>query len=201
MTNVNYFYDVSCESSPSATRAICSAVGATPTGPVVIASPSGPAGSWTTTTPSSLPGAIVNGIPLDTSSDSLHWTSYSPGANQPNATALSNLYPQSSGYSVAASDCSTGVTNTTTLNALPGGTTSTTVPVGFLPLDIVTTATKAPVVGATVKLTSTTANCGADTYTMPVTDAYGLTQTSVPFGTYSYTVTTAGGVSSPIRPR
>ena len=32
-----------------------------------------------------------------------------------------------------------------------------------------------------------------DTYTLPVTDAYGFTRTSVPYGTYSYTVTKSGG--------
>jgi hypothetical protein len=46
----------------------------------------------------------------------------------------------------------------------------------------------APVSGATITITST--QCGtADSYNLPVTDATGVTQASVPYGTYSYTVT------------
>ena len=67
----------------------------------------------------------------------------------------------------------------------------------MLPLQVVNPLTGAPVSGATVTLTATT--CGSsnnDHYTLPVTDAYGLTQTSVPYGTYSYTVTSKLGVTT-----
>ena len=62
------------------------------------------------------------------------------------------------------------------LNALPGGTGLTTVPLGLLPLQLVN-ASGAPVSGASITLTSTT--CGsayADAYNMPVTDGYGLSR-------------------------
>ena len=46
-----------------------------PTGPVIATSTSGPGGTWTTQTPSSLPGAMVTGIPLETApATTTNWT-------------------------------------------------------------------------------------------------------------------------------
>ena len=104
------------------------------------------------------------------------------------------LYPTLGGYSVAAGDCVNEGNGAPggTLNALPGGTGSTTVPLGLLALQLVN-ASGAPVSGASITITSTT--CGsayADAYNMPVTDGYGLSVISVPYGYYSYTVTIGG---------
>jgi hypothetical protein len=49
-------------------------------------------------------------------------------------------------------------------------------------------ASGTPVVGATITLTSV--GCPiVDTYNLPVTDGEGYTNASVPYGTYSYSVT------------
>ena len=105
------------------------------------------------------------------------------------------LYPQPNGYSIATGDCgAVPVTPAVTpLNAAPGGTASATVPLALLPLQVVTPA-GVPMSGATVKLKTVSGGCAGDTYTMPATDAYGFTRTSVPYGTYSYTVTSALGI-------
>ena len=74
----------------------------------------------------------------------------------------------------------------------PGGTASTTVPLALLPLQVEMAGV--PLVGATVTLCASTCATGNDQYTLPTTDAYGITRTSVPYGTYSYSVKTAGSL-------
>jgi hypothetical protein len=114
------------------------------------------------------------------------------------------------GYFLAAGDClavtpPVGAAKAA-LNASPGGSTSATVPLDLLPLQV-TDSSGVPLSGATVTLTSTSCST-ADKYTLPATDAYGMTRIAVPFGTYTYTVTnslglvtqptvTIGGVTSP----
>ena len=108
------------------------------------------------------------------------------------------LYPYANGYSIAAGDCQAEATSASavSLNAAPSGTASATLPVGLLPLQVVSHAL-VPVGGATVTLTATTSGCGGDQYTLPVTDTNGITRTSVPYGTYSYSVTVNGVKTSP----
>ena len=115
-----------------------------------------------------------------------------------NATLLPNvLYPQAGGYSLVAGDCPAEATSTSTtsLAALPGGTATSTVPLGLLPIQLVD-STGAPVAGATITLTTPSCPTGADAYNMPVTDATGTTVTSVPYGTYTYTVTVGGSATA-----
>jgi Tfp pilus assembly protein PilV len=200
-SSVRYYIDVACESAPSASRSVCAAVGATPTGPIILTTSSGPSGSWTAQTPASLPGATVSGIPLETApAGTTNWSTQVTAGGGTNATTLpSVLFPQPNGYSIAAGDCLAEGTAAaiTPLGAAPGGNATATIPLGLLPLQVVNPTTGAPVSGATVTLTATT--CGGsngDHYSLPVTDAYGLTQTSVPYGTYSYTVTSRAGVTT-----
>jgi hypothetical protein len=121
------------------------------------------------------------------------------------------LYPQQSGYSIAAGDCSaegsyvdtlgsvaaTGVNGT--FSAVPGSTPTATVPLGILPLDVLS-PTGVPVAGARVTLAATSyippvlpattpTACTADSYTMPTTGPDGLSRTAVPFGLYTATIT------------
>ena len=105
-------------------------------------------------------------------------------------TAPNVLYPQSTGYSIAAGDCASEGTAapSATLNALPGGTATPTVPLALLPIQLLS-STGSPVSGATITLTSTSCPTGSDSYNLPVTDGDGMTMTSVPYGSYSYTVT------------
>lgn len=195
---VRYFTGVACEPSPSSGRAACAAVGATATGPIIITSANGPAGTWTGQTPSALAGALVTGIPLETApATTTNWTTQVAAGFASNASTLGVLYPHANGYSIAAGDClAPASASIVSLNAAPSGTASATLPVGLLPLQVVS-HTLVPVGGATVKLTATTLGCGGDHYTLPVTDANGTTRTSVPYGTYSYSVTVNGVTTSP----
>jgi len=191
---VQYYLGVSCGSPVSVANATCAAVGATPAGPIVLSSATGPGGNWSDVTPSSLPGAVVTGIPVETApSGTTSWTTQIPSGQTPNATTIPTvLYPQASGYSIAAGDCPTEATSTAiaNLNAAPGGTATATVPLGLLPLTL-QASNGAPVVGATITLTSLSCP-GADAYNLPATDATGATSNSIPYGSYSYTVTVGG---------
>lgn len=196
-TSVLYYSGVACESPPSSSNQACAAVGATASGPIILTSATGPAGSWSVQTPSSLPGATVSGIPLETTPASIsNWTTQVAAVTgQANTTSFSNpLYPQPGGYSIAAGDCDTTPPSTwiSSFSAQPGGTGSTTVPLGLLPLQV-DSVLGVPMSGATVTLTSTSCT-SSDKYTLPTTDAYGYTRTAVPYGTYSYTVTSSLGV-------
>ncbi len=192
--SVQYYTGVACETPPSASKSTCAAVGATPVGPMIATSSTGPAGPWTIQTPSSLSSATVAGIPVEiTPANITNWTSAAaPGPT--NATSLGVLYPQALGYSVTAAGCpaQAALTPVASLSALAGGSASATIPLGLLPLQVVS-ASGAPISGATVTLTSTL--CPTDSYTLPVTDAFGNSRTSVPFGTYSYTVTSGTTVT------
>ncbi|HEY5108134.1 MAG TPA: hypothetical protein VII96_00840 [Acidimicrobiales bacterium] len=188
---VQYFVGVSCERPASAANATCAAVGSTAGGPVILSTGTGPSGTWSDVTPPSLPGSTVTGIPLETSpSGTVSWTTQIAAGQTPNASTLPNvLYPQANGYSIVAGDCASEASSTAiaNLNAAPGGTASATVPLGLLNLQLIG-STGAPVSGATVTITSMTCP-GSDAYNLPVTDATGATMTSVPYGSYSYTVT------------
>ena len=202
-SSLEYYTGVACETPPSSSNSTCAAAGATPSGPVIITSSSGPSGTWTTNTPSSLSGNYVSGIPLQTTpSAQSNWTTAVAAGGSTNATSLPGyLYPYANGYSIAAGDCLNEATNSgaqAALSALPGGTAYSTIPLGLLPLQVVN-ASGAPISGATLTLKATTTGCPADTYTLPLTDAAGITRTSVPYGTYSLTGS-AGATTIPTNP-
>ena len=107
-----------------------------------------------------------------------------PGTNPATLpTAPNLLYPQSTGYSIAAGDCASEGTTApgATLNALPGGTATPTIPLALLPIQLLSSS-GSPVSGATITLTSTSCPTGSDSYNLPVTDGDGMTMTSVPYG-------------------
>jgi hypothetical protein len=188
--SIQYFVGVSCENPTLPTNATCAAVGATPSGPVVLATSNGTSGTWTNVTPLSLVGSTVTGISLQTApAVTSSWTTQVAAGQAANATTLPNvLYPAVNGYSISTGDCSAeAVGPSALLNAAPGGTASATVPLGLLPIELVSVS-GTPVVGATITLTSV--GCPiVDTYNLPVTDGEGYTNASVPYGTYSYSVT------------
>ena len=195
---IQYVLSVAC-ANPASSSDTCAAVAATATGPVVLAASTGPPSAWVNRTPASLPGATVTGIPLETApSGTSSWTTQVAAGHPTNATLLPDvLYPQAGGYSLVAGDCPAEATSTSTtsLAALPGGTATSTVPLGLLPLQLVD-STGAPVAGATITLTTPSCPGGADAYNMPVTDATGTTVTSVPYGSYTYTVTVGGSATA-----
>ena len=200
-TNVEYYLGVACENPPSASTSTCAAVGATTSGPVVLASGTGPKGSWSVETPTTITGATVSGIPVQVAQwSTAAWT---PVATQTSggATSLSQvLYPQPNGYSVSAGNCSTEAQpSASALTALPGGTASATIPLGLLPLKL-NLPGGAPDVGATLTLTAPACLSPYDpqlTYNMPVSDATGVTMNSVPYGTYTISVTGGGTAVTP----
>ena len=192
--NLQYLIGVACMYQNGSLSTTCAAVGASPAGSVILTSPTGPTGVWSNQTPTSLDGSVVLGIPLEIApSGTSSWTTQvqSSTTTAANATTLGPpLYPFAPGYSIAAGDCpaeaiSTAIAN---LNAPPGGNAQVTVPLGLVPLELVNSS-GAPVSGATITLTSTVCGGSADFYNLPLTDATGVTMASVPYGTYSYTVT------------
>ncbi|MGA3149254.1 MAG: hypothetical protein ABSF33_17535 [Acidimicrobiales bacterium] len=202
-SGVQYFTGVACESPPSSSNSTCAAAGVTSGGPIIITSANGPSGTWTTATPSALPGATVTGIPLQTTPESQsNWTTSVAAGGTSNAVALpGNFYPYANGYSIAAGDCGAeaGYTGSqTSLSAPPGGVADATIPLGLLPLQVVNSS-GAAIGGATLTLTAATTSCAADSYTLPPTDAAGITRTSVPYGIYTLTGT-AGTTAIPVNP-
>jgi Tfp pilus assembly protein PilV len=195
---VQYYLGVACESPATTVNATCAAVGATPNGPAVLTTGTGPAGNWSDQTPSTLTGLVVTGIPLETAAaGTSSWSTQVQQGGPSNATTLANaqgttiLYPLAGGYSIAASDCpavpAQFVNSVANLVAPPGGVADVTVPLQLLPLELVNGSGN-PVTGVTVTLTSTSCP-GSDSYNLQPTDATGVTMDSVPYGSYSYTVT------------
>jgi Tfp pilus assembly protein PilV len=190
---VQYYLGVACESPPSSGSAMCAAIGATPNGPAVLTTGSGPSGSWSDQTPADVAGLVVTGIPLETAaSGTTAWTTQVAQGAPSNATSLPViLYPFAGGYSIAAGDCPAEpenfVSSVANLVAAAGGAADVTVPLQLLPLKLVNSS-GVPVSGDTVTLTSTTCPT-SDSYNLPATNAAGVTVDSVPYGTYSYTVT------------
>ncbi|MGD0392563.1 MAG: hypothetical protein ABSC41_07950, partial [Acidimicrobiales bacterium] len=200
-TGAEYYSGLACESPPSSSQSTCAAAGVTASGPIIVTTASGPAGTWRTQTPS-LPGAMVNGVPVETTPASQsNWTtnvSYSQSATGNATTLPGDLYPYANGYSIAAGDCATEANNTgasTSLSAIPGNQADATVPLGLVPLQVLNSS-GVPLSGATATLTASTSGCAADTYTLPLTDADGITRIAVPYGTYSFTAT-AGSTTVP----
>ena len=191
---VLYYLGVSCVNPTSASTATCMAVGATGKGPVIATTTTGPNGSWTAQITPAGSGSVVTGIPLQTSpSSNTEWTTQFSHAlaQKGNATSLNGLYPDPGGYSLAAGDCSAVASGLAlaSLDALPGDTASPTVPLDLVDMQVLGT-TGAPLAGATVTLSST--QCSGDDYSLPTSDANGITSSSIPYGSYTYTVTARG---------
>jgi Tfp pilus assembly protein PilV len=201
-----YLGDIDCVGSGTAT---CSAVGAGATGAVELVSGSGPGGTWADDTATGLSGLTATGVPIEIDNANLAPSTFqtfiTPGwttATAP-ATPLPPLYPFTSGYSVYAGDCQnesiTGL-NVAQAATVPGGSSSATVPLGLLSVQVLhsTGASIGLPYGATLSLTSTTSGtgCGTDTYPLQSAGADGLSRTEVPYGTYNLTITTAGGTTT-----
>ncbi len=181
----------------------CAAVGAGAGGAVELVATAGPTGSWSDETASSLTGLNTKGIPIEINSATLQpsayqtfvtagWTSLS--------TPLPPLYPFTSGYNVFAGDCSTeqqAGLNVAVATTVPGGSSSTTVPLGLVSVEVLHSSGNS--VGlpyaATLSLQST--ECTTDTYALQAASAAdGLSRTEVPYGTYTLTIVTAGGTTT-----
>jgi|GEM_PF-885681 len=199
---VLYFDDIDCSSGASGT---CSAVGATPTGAVVLTSTTGPgaSGGWSDQTPNGLSGTVALGVPIEISNTSLNSgvagtqtsvNAVTAGAS-PNATQLPVLFPFQGGYSMFAGDCpsESNAYNMVVATTIPGGVSgstvgmaSPTVPLGLLSVKVTSPTTGLPHSLVTLQLKTTpVAGCGTDTYNLQTTGVDGLSRTEVPFGSYS----------------
>jgi Tfp pilus assembly protein PilV len=192
--NVLYFDDIDCTSGATGT---CAAVGATPTGAVILNSTGGPGGSWSDNTPggtapTASAGYVTTGVPIQVNSSGLKPSTFATvvtaGAS-PNITSGPGLllYPFSSGYALGAGDCGSsemGGVSATTVATQPGGSATATVPLGLLSVSVAHTATGLPYSGATLSLKTSLSGCAVDTYGLQPAGADGLSRTEVPFGTY-----------------
>ena len=199
-----YLTDIDCVPTGST---YCSAVGAGASGAVELVSNSGPTGAWGDETATGLAGLNATGIPFELNSSNLAPSTYqtfvTAGWTTTPTMPLPPLYPFPIGYSAFAGDCQSEAIaglNVAQVSTVPGGSTSATVPLGLFSVQVLHSA--GPSVGlpygATLSLKSTAAGlgCNADTYPLQSAGVDGLSRTEVPFGTYTLTITTAGGTTT-----
>jgi hypothetical protein len=202
--NILYFDDIDCTTGASST---CAAVGATPTGAVVLSSAVGGGvnGTWSDQTPTGLSGNTVSGVPIEVNNANLlsgitttpttqtYVNAITAGGTNP--TQLPLLYPFAGGYNVFAGDCpaeSNSAYNVVQAATIPGGISGTTtgmstptVPLGLLSIAVANPLSGLPHSGVTLTLKATTSGCTGDTYTLPTTGPDGLSRVDVPYGSYS----------------
>ena len=199
-SGLQYFNGIACV----ATSGACSAVGATTTSAVIVSSSSGPGGTWSDGTPSTLSGNFPTGIPIEINNSSLTPSAYVNAVEAGASTAVTQLpllFPFQGGYSMWAGDCQTELNAYDTAQAatIPGGTSGSTpgmpspvIPLGVLPLAVTHKTSGLPDSAATVTLTAATSGCSADTYTLQSTGPDGLSRTEVPYGSFTLSI---GGTS------
>jgi hypothetical protein len=220
-----YISGISC--TPTNGTSTCSAVGASPSSATIMMSTGGPAGPWNDRTADpglALTGSPTSSIPIELASSGApalqnpagsagFWNAVvgttTAGQIIANTTSISSIFPFASGYGVSAGNCPaediTGGLGSALAATVPGTTgvtltnPATTVPLAVLPIQV-NAASGAPESGDVVTLTATPpTGCAGSNYTLQPTGPDGLSRTEVPFGTYSLSVTLAGG-SSPSYP-
>jgi len=117
-------------------------------------------------------------------------------------TSIGPLFPFSSGYSVAVGECASelsaaSASASTTPGAISPSTSEATVtlPLGLLPIQVVSSSTGAAVSGATVTIADTCSlpltplsGTNPTNYSLPNTTVDGLSRADVIYGTYNVTV-------------
>ncbi len=206
--SVEFLSGVGCSTSTA-----CDAVGESNQGPVVFASSDG-GGSWSQdaglTSSVAWDGATATGLPITVSASGLSATgtytaSGAPtyqaapytSASTPDPPQVGNLFPFNYFYNLWAGDasCQAEVPTFTlpTVQVPPGGTTSSTVPLGFLRTTVLSNS-GAPLSGVALSLTVTSNGCANDTFDLPTTGADGTSEAGVPVGnglTFTLTATDA----------
>lgn len=213
--NTMYLTGIAC--TPTSGTATCSAVGASPTGAVIMTSTGGPGGSWNDDTVDAgltLTGSPTSNIPIELANGGLTNQSGSNGAWNPvpatptgtaNSTSISDIFPFDDGYAMFAGDCAAedttngpGTTNVPTIPGTTVATPATTVPLAVLPIQV-NSSTGTPEPGDVLTLTTDITNtpgCQADTYRLQSSGPDGLSRTEVPFGAFTLTVQLPGGGSN-----
>ncbi len=185
---------------------VCAAPGATETGALYLDGKV-TSTSWTDGTPSGAAGLYVAGAPVAVSDPNLLTTSTLvmavPATPAKDLVQVGPVFPFAAGYSVAAASCTAEVTAASAqVTSAPGATATATLPLGLLPVKVVTPA-GVPVSGATVSASVTDPTCaplaplsgGSDpaSYSLEATGPLGLSQTAVIYDTYKVTVNAPGG--------
>jgi Tfp pilus assembly protein PilV len=144
----------------------------------------------------------ISGIPLEVYNANLnpstYWNIYATG-HASAATALPGLYPFTDGYSIFAGDCASESTTAgvVPITTNPGTTTSVTVPLASVTIQVQVSSTLVAIPGASVSLVANDGSgCPADTYLFATTNSSGSTNTLlVPFGSYTLKITASGFLS------
>ena len=205
---VEFFSGVGCSTSTA-----CDVVGESNQGPVVFTSTDG-GDTWSQNTglTSSLAwgGATASGLPITVSASGLSATGTYTGAgaptyqaapytsaSTPDPTLVGNLFPFTYFYNVWVGDasCQAEVPTFTlpTVKVPTGGTTSSTVPLGFL-RTMALSNSGVPLSGVAMSLTVTSSSCANDTFDLPATGADGTSEAGIPVGsglTFTLTATDA----------
>jgi hypothetical protein len=120
--------------------------------------------------------------------------------------SIGPLFPFASGYSVAVGECASELTAASaSAGTTPGagvessaGEQTATLPMGLLPIQVVSGTTGSAVSGATVSIADTCSspltplsgtNSNSASYALPTSGADGLSRADVIYGTYNVTVT------------
>ncbi|HVC13586.1 MAG TPA: hypothetical protein VND62_01865 [Acidimicrobiales bacterium] len=195
------FFGLACGSSA------CAAPGATETAAFYFDVTRVTGTTWSNATPSVPTGMYTGGVPIAVTNSSL--TTNPLEVTVPSgttaATRVGPLFPFSSGYGVAASDCKPlGVS--VQVSTTPGATATATMPMGMLEIRVVNrygtpdtgaTITAAPVTGASCTLLAPpTGKTNPASFNLEPTGPLGMSQVVVPYGSYKVTVTHAGHVGT-----
>jgi hypothetical protein len=198
LPSVDFLSGLACFTSGSTVS--CEAPGAGSSGAVVIADSDVTSGtdSWSSTAVSGPGGLHLANLPISVNSTDLS-SSFVACAAGTCGSSIGPLFPFANGYSVGAGDCGGEVANgsalaTTVPGATGGGAPNVTLPLGLLPIEV-TTASGAPVAGATVTATvadplAQDAPCNDGTvYSLPATGPDGMSELAAVYETYTVTVT------------
>lgn len=155
---------------------------------------------WTSAAVSGAQGMYVGGVPIAVTNSSLTTDPMEvtvPSGTTP-STQVGPLFPFSSGYGIAASECKP-LPASESVTATPGQTVSTTVPMGMISIRAANKYGN-PDTGATISaslVTSTgctelsppTGKTNPASFTLEPTGPLGYSQVDLPYGTYKITVT------------
>lgn len=179
---------------------LCEAPGSSETGALYLEGTTTGSG-WVAAGPAAAAGLDAAGVPVAVTSSGLQTVSPLEVA-VPAATAVVSragpLFPFQSGYTVAATECAP-LESGALARTIPGGTATVSLPMGLLSLRVVTQsgaanggATVSAAPRCSVPLSPPAGMTNPSTLALPATDAFGLSEIAVPYGTYSVTVSAGG---------
>ena len=194
----------------------CAVVGESNQGPIVYTSTDGGT-TWNldSNLTSSLTwnGDTALGLPITVSTSGLSATgTYTPAgaptyqaasyrsASSPDPSLIGNLYPYTYFYNLWAGDanCPAEIPTFTlpTVKVPAGGTTSSTVPLGFV-RTVALSNSGVPLSGVQMSLTVTSSGCAGDAFNLPTTGSDGVSEAGIPVGSgLTFTLTATDSAAS-----